>query len=689
MLPSLSGLTLKDRPVATTGVNPDEPGSPSGAKPFETEADAMMDELKDIENSVERANQASANALQAVQSATTAKQAYQKLSREAERAQKRHQKAMEQEIEEGLLMTHTEDWFAEKEGMRAELMREIAMLMHQGSFAPPWNNPKTEPGGHPDWPMTTDQRKHDTLIRNVIKAYKELETTATSIKQIGDDRKALRLAQELLERDFQKRKLLVEQRKNPKNLIRSMLARRRRKADFAEWDSAEARRQRRLEIQNKLRLREKEKREEAAAAAVEAAKEKEKAEEAMKVKEEACNEALGNLHMFRDKLKKMADKIAKNIRQAQENCRTDPLEQANSKWMVEMFERVDELRGWIEHREQEDPVGWDVDGHNQAVDESDADSDDDDSDSDSGSDDGSFVDSGSDDDDGEADEFVAMLKKEKKKRGKNKEAQSEYAQAMEMALTEEEYEGFMAFDDDWEAYEASIHLYVDASEAQNPYSSNPSVALVERAVTELLREINGLMPVNYDMPLKNAIVSYFKQGVLSVQMTITQQMYEDGKIAGEGQETPRAMLHRLMLTHWSTEKWSQETGLHVSKIDVGGRVAGYPEFTQEEADFLDRRSPGWFTAPYLDRLILQEEARLAVKEQTIEGALNEDPPTAEEQRQVYEMFRDRGWPEDWFTNPEFANELPASEKLRVLMILRDPDRFADQGEDPMDEEEDL
>ena len=102
MLPSLSGLTLKDRPVATTGVNPDEPGSPSGAKPFETEADAMMDELKDIENSVERANQASANALQAVQSATTAKQAYQKLSREAERAQKRHQKAMEQEIEEGL-----------------------------------------------------------------------------------------------------------------------------------------------------------------------------------------------------------------------------------------------------------------------------------------------------------------------------------------------------------------------------------------------------------------------------------------------------------------------------------------------------------------------------------------------------------------------------------------------------------
>ena len=662
MLPSLSGLTLEaKKPVVAIGANGE--GSPSGAKPFQAQADALMDEFKDVEATVQRANLASSNQLEALQQSATAKQAYQKLSREAERAQKRYQKAMEAEIEEGLLMSHTEDWYVEKEGMRAEIMLEIARLMHQSSFAPPWPDHQMRPGGgaKASWPMSTDQRKYDSLMKQLVKAYKKLENTATSIKQIGDDRKAFQEAKDLVEKEFKKRKLLVEQRQNPKNLARAIIARRGRKAEFEAWDSAEARRARRIAVQNKKRELAKEKRKAAEEAAIAAEEARKIAEKAQQEKDEACSEALGQLHEFRADLKKLADQMAEQMQQVREQC--SPAQEGEDvldPWMMEMLQKALEMQQWIEQREREDPEDWDVNGHLATLGESDNDDYHTDSDSDSGSGSDSGSQSASDD---EEDAMVAAIKKEA--------ANEQLKEAMDAALTEEEYAGFMAWDDEWQAFEASIRLHVPPSQAPSPQLAKPAIATVENAFDKLLGEIEA--NIKFSMPHEAMIVDYFKKGVINITMTITEEMYEAGKQVSGDEPTPRARLQELMLNHWDKSKWSEHLGMDVLKITIGGDDGEYPEYTAEEEELLDRRVPGWFEMPYIQRMAMQAKARLWAEARSAEETLKAFKATEKEIRDVWTVFgKDRGWPEDWFTNEEFAKTepLPASEKYRLLYFMR-------------------
>ena len=667
-LPCLSGLSLQSKPVAASfGMGDDYqslldreyaedmaanradddyldgllagPSEPGPSLPAGFDPAVIMDGFNDAQLSVERATEASEMFNEAVADASTLAQAADAQERAAERAEQAYEESMREDLQQDPPMTGTEEWARNMELMRAEQMRQIAEIMHAGGGL------GTDKDGRP-YPTTTDKKEEKKLMNALTRAYKKLENSATSQAQVYADRQAYEKAQRLVQMNFEQRRKFA--RGDNKNQVRRAL---KKFVERKAFYSPEKRRQRVLQAQNKARLKKQEQRRLADIAAVEKAKAEEAAQEALKKKKDACRKALGALHEWRQTISELGKEMLSEMKTIKDNCMEEEGVDNLEPWMREMLVKAVELQDWVKEREEEDPEGWDLNGHMawQAADEDD---DDDDSDSDSGSDSGS--DSDMDEEDLSLDD---LLKHETK-----------------------HYEGFMTVDDDYRAHEASIQLQLPLDEAPTINQARKPGEAVHREFLLLLREIER--EIGYTIPDANVLVDFWKPGVLNLTVLITEEMWEHDKpeLDDEGNDIPkpadfvslRYKLEKAMMQAWSARTWSEKIGYHVLDIMLP-QEGDYPWYSPEEEKVLDQLNPDWFMKPYVERRMLQGMARLMHEKRSASKALADFKPTAQEIDQVWRSFGERrGWPRDWLTNENFAKSVGMDdvEKLRLLFGIR-------------------
>ena len=98
-----------------------------------------------------------------------------------------------------------------------------------------------------------------------------------------------------------------------------------------------------------------------------------------KLEEQECIDALNEMHKLRERLKWMAKKWDKLTKTVEEKC--DPkdgfvlpegqekaqLDDLVEPWVLEMYQKLDELHEWIANREEADPDAWDLAEHAEVV----------------------------------------------------------------------------------------------------------------------------------------------------------------------------------------------------------------------------------------------------------------------------------------------------------------------------------
>lgn len=625
-VPCLSGLSLHANESAPTGMNQEEmqrflyasgggPSTSGGSLEAADAAHAEQLQLEALQEEVlaerDEAIALAQTALDAAEEADNLSEAAEGAARTALRAQQVATKATKKSAKAKEAMTGGEEWLLEMKEKRAEALANISQLLAEADWR---KKPPTK-------------REEEKLLRDLKKAYEQLNKSSTSWEEIGLDRKAYDEHLELVEKNLATRRKMVIAIKHAKKGMATYLTNR---AKYREWKSKRPERAKKraaLARRNEVdRRREALAAEQARAAAAAAA------QQAQEAKTEACENALCKLHELRAKLKVMAEKFAGNLEVVNENCEpAEGAEEMLDPWMMEMLTELAKLQGWIETREAQSPDDWDVEGHAEALENCDIDV------------------GGESDDDGEEEEADDEFDGE------------EEANEDDVDFADE------AEDEGWEAAQVDIILELPLEDAPDAEGARKAGTKIAMGVKKFLE--THPVPASMNIPVQqNLYVSLHKAGEMNITIWMTEALIQEGRDTPEGQETPRDKLDAFLLG-LSAADWTHMTGTSVLGTHEGGEAAGIPDVTDAEGQWLDKAYPNWDEAHYSEQLVMVNMAKLAVERAGASSELADFKPTEEEIEQVYLVFKGSlGIPRDWFTNPNMGEQFGIDDAKKLMLL---------------------